>query len=340
MEKQPTPPASDSQADVRLNQLAAWLAEVLNAPAPKLVPASSDASFRRYFRIQHQGESLIVMDAPPDKEDSRPFVAVAELLQQAGLHGPKVLAHNLQAGFLLLTDLGKQLYIDALQSRDPGPLMHDAIQALVTWQQASRPGVLPEYDAALLQRELDLFPDWYVTRHLGKPLSDAQQASWQSVCDRLVASALQQPQVFVHRDYMPRNLMVCEPNPGIIDFQDAVYGPIAYDVLSLFKDAFLSWPQEQVDAWRAQYHAQATQAGLPVGSAADFKRAFDFIGVQRHLKVLGIFARINYRDGKAHYLGDTPRFIRYIREVLPLYPELAALATLFDELGLQSDTVV
>lgn len=320
--------------DARLADLKTWVAKALKTENYGLEVASADASFRRYFRVEHAGQTLIVMDAPPEKEDSTPFVAVAELLQQAGLHGPKVLASDLAQGFLLLTDLGNRLYIDALQQDDPQPLMQAAIEALVQWQGASQPGVLPPYDRALLQRELDLFPDWYVSRHLQRELTTQQRAAWDSVCELLIESALAQPQVYVHRDYMPRNLMVSHPNPGIIDFQDAVYGPIAYDVLSLFKDAFLSWPEEQVTAWRQQYHAAASAAGLPVGSAAQFERDFDWIGLHRHLKVLGIFARICHRDGKPHYLEDTPRFIRYVREVLPRYPELEPLQTLFDELGL------
>ena len=326
--------ASAVNTDPRLADINTWLAKTLKTDDYALEVASADASFRRYFRVKHAGQTLIVMDAPPEKEDSSPFVAVAELLQQAGLHGPKVLESDLEQGFLLLTDLGNRLYIDALQQDDPQPLMHDAIHALVQWQSASKSGVLPPYDRALLQRELDLFPDWYIARHLQLELSVQQRAAWDVICELLIESALAQPQVYVHRDYMPRNLMVSHPNPGIIDFQDAVYGPIAYDVLSLFKDAFLSWPAEQVSDWRQQYHAAASEAGLPVGDSAQFERDFDWIGLHRHLKVLGIFARICHRDGKPDYLADTPRFIRYVREVLPRYPELAPLQTLFDELGL------
>lgn len=326
----------------RIEALQRWLSTVLSQTELPLAPASSDASFRRYFRITPTGEpsaSLIVMDAPPEQEDCGPFVAVAGLLARAGLNAPQVLAADLEQGFLLLTDMGTTQYMDALQAQPAGPLMSDAIDALIQWQLASQPGVLPPYDAALLQRELALFPEWYVQRHLQVTLSPTQQTDWAHISTRLVDAALQQPQVYVHRDYMPRNLMVCEPNPGIIDFQDAVYGPIAYDVLSLFKDAFLSWPAEQVEAWRGEYHEKAQQAGLPVGDYDSFCRAFDWIGLQRHLKVLGIFARIRYRDGKPHYLEDAPRFIRYIREVLPQYPELGELQTLFDDLGLHAGGV-
>ncbi len=329
--------ANPKPDDPRLKALRLWLTEVLGTADYDLAPASSDASFRRYFRIALPDGSRIVMDAPPDKEDSSPFIRVADLLHEAGLHAPQVLASDLEQGFLLLTDLGNSLYIDVLREQNPDPLMEDALDALVQWQLASKPAVLPDYDAALLHRELALFPDWYVKHHLGREFSHAEQTQWQAVCERLVEAALAQPQVYVHRDFMPRNLMVSDPNPGIIDFQDAVLGPIAYDVLSLCKDAFLSWSAEKVDEWRQYYYQTAQLAGLPVGDAASFERAFDWIGLQRHLKVMGIFARICYRDGKPHYLGDVPRFIRYIREVLPKYPGLAALERLFDALGLDMD---
>ncbi len=207
-----------------------------------------------------------------------------------------------------------------------------AITALIRWQRASRPGVLPDYDAALLARELALFPDWYLARHLGVTLTGDDLSAWQSVCRTLVDAALAQPKVYVHRDYMPRNLMISEPNPGVLDHQDAVYGPIAYDPVCLFKDAFLSWPEARVDGWLRGYHAAALAAGLPLNADyAAFRRDADWIGAQRHLKVLGIFARINYRDGKPKYLADTPRFIRYVVDVATRYPELAPLAALFEK---------
>ena len=330
-EETTTPPVDDP----RLQALHSWLELELKGEPFELSPASADASFRRYFRVRQADDTCIVMDAPPEKEDSRPFIAVAALLEKAGLHGPQVLGSDLEQGFLRLTDLGSRQYMDALREADPEPLMQDAMQALVQWQLSSQADVLPPYDAALLQRELDLFPDWYIGRHLNRELTPDQRAAWQRACDRLVQSALAQPLVYVHRDYMPRNLMVSVPNPGIIDFQDAVYGPIAYDVLSLFKDAFISWPAEQVGHWRRSYHRAATAAGLPVGSADEFEQMFDWIGLQRHLKVLGIFARIRYRDGKPHYLQDAPRFIRYIREILPKYPQLMDLQVLFDDFGLE-----
>lgn len=323
-------------SDSRLQALSQWLHGHLGDAMGPLQPASSDASFRRYFRVQHGSTSYIAMDAPPPQEDCAPFVKVAQLLQQAGLHGPKVLQQDLQRGFLLLTDLGGQTFLQAMAAgHDPEPLMHAAIQALVQWQQASRAGELPDYDAALLQRELDLFPEWYIGRHLGRELSDEQGVLWQTSCQLLVAAALAQPRVWVHRDYMPRNLMLSQPNPGILDFQDAVMGPLTYDVISLFKDAFWSWPEARVDAWLKEYHSSALAAGLPVPAQwSQFRRACDWMGLQRHLKVLGIFARINYRDGKPQYLQDTPRFLNYVAAIVPRYPELAPLARLLRSLEL------
>lgn len=322
-------------ADHRLVALTQWVRKVLAPDCSQPVPASADASFRRYFRVTHAGRSYVVMDAPPAQEDCRPFIKVAGLLHAAGLNAPRILAQDLAQGFLLLSDMGNRLYLRELPAGDADTLMTDAIDALIRWQLASRPGELPAYDDALLRRELALFPDWYVARHLRADWTPGLQADWALGCDLLVQSALAQTRVYVHRDYMPRNLMLTEPNPGILDFQDAVEGPITYDVVSLFKDAFLSWPAERIDIWRQRYWSQAREAGLPLPDYTLFCREFDWMGVQRHLKVLGIFARINYRDGKPHYLADTPRFIRYVREVLPRYPELAPLVRVFDGLGLQ-----
>jgi aminoglycoside/choline kinase family phosphotransferase len=246
-----------------------------------------------------------------------------------------VLAQDLTRGYLLLSDLGRQTFLHVLTDENAEGYFADAIAALVQWQRASREGVLPPYDAALLERELALFPDWYVGRHLGRTLDATQQSDWEAGCRLLIDSALAQARVYVHRDYMPRNLTVSQPSPGVLDFQDAVYGPISYDVVSLFKDAFRSWPESRVEAWRDRYWQAARVAGLPVpADHARFVRDFDFMGLQRHLKVLGIFARINYRDGKPHYLADTPRFIAYVRTVAARYPELAPLVRLFDSLGL------
>ncbi len=279
------------------------------------------------------------MDAPPEREDCRPFLKVGALLLDAGVNVPQVVAQDLDQGFLLLTDLGRQTYLDVINEANADALFAPAIAALIRWQRASKPGVLPDYDAALLARELALFPDWYLARHLGIRLSGADLADWNTVCERLIAAALAQPKVYVHRDYMPRNLMLSAPAPdvqvGVLDHQDAVHGPIAYDPICLFKDAFLSWPEARVDGWLRQYHAAGSAAGLPLSpDYAAFRRDADWIGAQRHLKVLGIFARINYRDGKPKYLADTPRFIRYVIDVARRYPELAPLAGLFERLVL------
>ena len=320
----------------RLEQLHAWIEARRPGKSFELTPASSDASFRRYFRARFgDGETLIAMDAPPVHEDCRPFVHVAGLLAQAGLHAPQVLAQDIEQGFLLLTDLGSTTYLAAL-NEDRGRacrLFEHATAALVCWQRASRPGELPPYDAALLRRELDLFPDWYVARHLGVALTAAQRDVLERTFALIIASNLAQPKVFVHRDYMPRNLMVCEPNPGILDFQDAVYGPITYDVASLFRDAFISWDEEAVLDWTVRYWEKARREGLPVDpDFGAFYRDLEWMGLQRHLKVLGIFARLRYRDGKSGYLEDTPRFVDYVRAVAGRYRDLGPLLMLFDEL--------
>jgi hypothetical protein len=320
----------------RLELLETWLAEQLGGAPYTLSPASADASFRRYFRIRPDDPAtptLIAMDAPPDKEDSAPFVHVAKLMADAGLNVPRIHAQDLARGFLLLTDLGDRVYIDELDGDNADALFRDAIDALVRWQLATRPGMLPAYDEALLRRELALFPDWYVARHLGIELSASQQQTLEAAFDAIVGSNHAQPKVYVHRDFMPRNLMIAEPNPGILDFQDAVIGPIAYDVVSLFKDAFISWEEERVLDWTIRYWEKARIAQLPVAADfSEFYRDFEWMGLQRHLKVLGIFARINYRDGKPRYLADTPRFIAYVRAVCARYAALMPLARLLDEL--------
>lgn len=327
--------ASASNPDPRAQQAYDWALQQLRLSSAPFAPASADASFRRYFRLVDGPSSWVLMDAPPEKEDCAPFIHVAGLMEQAGLHGPRVLAQDLERGFLLLTDLGRQTFLQVIDEHNADALFDAAIEALIRWQQATRPGVLPPYDEALLRRELALFPDWYVARHLQRPLAAAQLQALAEVDTLLVRSALAQPRVYVHRDYMPRNLMVSDPNPGILDFQDAVEGPISYDVVSLFKDAFLSWPETRVRGWAAQYWQRGRAAGLPLPATfEDFLRDFEWMGLQRHLKVIGIFARINYRDGKPHYLADVPRFIRYVRDVAGRYPELHPLLGLFDELGM------
>jgi len=326
----------------RQQELTAWVAGALKVPAPVLASASADASFRRYFRTSAAGRSYIVMDAPPPQEDCRPFVRIAGLMRDAGVHVPRILAEDLARGFLLLEDLGDRTYLDVFKAStaDAGRLFGEALAALVLWQKASRPGVLPAYDRALLHRELMLYPDWYVARHLKLELSALEAVTLQDAFRLLEDSALGQPQVYVHRDYMPRNLMLSDPNPGVLDFQDAVYGPLTYDVASLFKDAFLSWPEEQATAWRRLYRERALETGLPVPDLAEFERACDWMGMQRHLKVMGIFARINYRDGKPHYLKDTPRFLTYIRETGRRYKEFTPLLRLMDSLEKRAQDIV
>jgi hypothetical protein len=325
-----------STPDPRLQQLQRWLTSLpsqLRLAPDSLRPASADASFRRYFRLDAANATLVAMDAPPDREDSRPFVHVARLLHAAGLNAPRIVAQDLAQGFLLLTDLGTATYLNALNAGNADQLFTDAIDALIRWQRASRADQLPPYDETLLRRELALFPDWYIARHLQRTLTSSQQQALEDAFRAILDACLAQPRVYVHRDYMPRNLMVSEPNPGVLDFQDAVFGPITYDVVSLFRDAFISWDEERVLDWTIRYWEQARRAQLPVGrDFSEFWRAFEWMGLQRHLKVLGIFARINYRDGKPHYLADTPRFVAYVRGVTHRYVALAPLARLIDEL--------
>ncbi|MGQ0509726.1 MAG: aminoglycoside phosphotransferase family protein [Betaproteobacteria bacterium] len=327
--------------DSRLAALERWVDAQLRSQGRDsrfaLAPASADASFRRYFRAElGVGGSFIVMDAPPATEDCAPFVRVAGLLRAAGVNAPEVIAEDLSQGFLMLTDLGRVTYLDALQgdagARAPA-LFRDAIDTLLRWQLATRAGELPPYDESLLRRETSLFPEWYAARHLGRPLSPAQSDAFSLVEGELLRSALAQGRVYVHRDYMPRNLMVAEPNPGVLDFQDAVEGPVSYDMVSLMRDAFISWEEEQVLDWTARYWEKARRAGLPVeADFAEFWRGFEWMGLQRHLKVLGIFARLAYRDGKPAYLEDTPRFVSYAGAVARRYRVLAPLAKLLDEL--------
>lgn len=312
-----------------------WALSRLGWEEGQFTPASEDASFRRYFRLQQGAGSWVVMDAPPAREDCRPFIAVTTLMQRAGVHVPQILAEDLDRGFLLLADLGRQTFLPVLDEGSADALFTAALEALIRWQQATQEGVLPRYDEALLRRELALFPDWFVARHLGRSFDAQESRLWASICDVLVSSACAQPQVFVHRDFMPRNLMVSEPLPGVLDYQDAVLGPVTYDVISLFKDAFLSWPQSRVDGWLRQYWERAREVGLPVMSAFEaFALAAERMGSQRHLKVLGIFARIRYRDGKPRYLDDAPRFVGYLRDRCRVDPVMAPLGELFDRLGL------
>ena len=311
-----------------------WLTRQLPGKTFSLAPASADASFRRYFRVTLADTSLIVMDAPPEQEDCRPFIHVAGLMANAGLNVPAVLAQDLALGFLLLSDLGSTTYLAALNDDNADGLFSDAIDALIRWQLASREGVLPPYDEGLLRRELDLFPDWYVRRHLGIELDTLQRESLEAVFRLVLSNNLAQPCTFVHRDYMPRNLMLTERNPGVLDFQDAVYGPVTYDVACLFKDAFVSWEEKRVLDWTIRYWERARRAGLPVNSDfGEFYRDCEWMGLQRHLKVLGIFARICHRDGKPAYIKDSPRFVSYVRAVAGRYAPLAPLLRLLDQLA-------
>lgn len=331
------------QQDQRLLELSAWLEPQLaelferrgwgDVPPAALIPASSDASFRRYFRWEAEGRSLVVMDAPPPQEDCRPFVKVAGLLAEAGLNVPEIPAQDLERGFLLLGDLGRQTYLDVIDEDNADALFDDAIRALIALQQLPVSSPLPAYDEALLRRELQLFPEWYVQRHLGHSFTRAEQQVWERTCQLLIDSALKQPRVLVHRDYMPRNLMLSTPNPGVLDFQDAVIGPVTYDITSLFKDAFLSWSEARVQGWLRQYWDAARAAGIPLqDNFEDFQHASDLMGLQRHLKVIGIFARICHRDGRPRYLADVPRFFAYIDSVTARRPELAELKTLLQGL--------
>lgn len=320
-----------------------WLARVAPAHGLRpgtLRPASADASFRRYLRIDGAAGTFIVMDAPPEREDSAPFVKVAALMQEAGLLVPRVLDWDAPQGFMLLDDLGHQTMIEVVDAQQPQAnqgLYLRAIDALVTWQLASRPGVLPPYDAALLERELALFPDWYLKQHRQVELTEKQAATLQQQFQLIVQRNLAAPSVYVHRDFMPRNLMIPhdagEPRLGVLDFQDAVYGPITYDIACLLRDAFLSWDEEFVLDITVRYWEKARKAGLPVGEDfGEFYRGVEWMGLQRHLKVAGIFARLTLRDGKPKYLADAPRFIAYIRAATHRYRELGHLAKLVDEI--------
>jgi aminoglycoside/choline kinase family phosphotransferase len=329
-----TPAPAD---DLRLPELNKWLAS-LPAPALKLDtlrPASSDASFRRYFRIDGaDGATFIAMDAPPPQEDVRPFIKVAGIFGETGVSVPAILAQDIEQGFLLLSDLGSTTYLQLLTPDNAHKLYIDAIDALVHLQIHSKPAVLPEYDRTLLLRELMLFPEWYVGKHLGLTMTEKQTTTLNQVFELLLANNLAQAQVYVHRDYHSRNLMVLtQGNPGILDFQDAVFGPITYDLASLLRDAYIQWDEEIVLDWAIRYWERAKRAGLPVNPDIDaFYRDFEFMGLQRHLKILGIFARLYHRDGKDAYLKDLPLVMEYTRKVAYRYKELAPLVKLLDEL--------
>ncbi len=328
--------------DSRLEGLKRWLAAVLDVTDYELQPASVDASFRRYFRVRTAGATHIVMDAPPDRQDLRPFLAVAARLRELGLHVPEVLDQDLGAGYLLLTDLGERTYLQALNPSTVERLYGDALGALVVLQAGiyTDAGLLPEYDEALLRRELEIFREWYLGHHLGVTLAAAQQQALEAAFNILVGAALDQPRVWVHRDYHSRNLMVtARNNPGILDFQDAVVGPVTYDLVSLLRDCYIAWPRDQVIDRAKGYYELARQSGLPVGEDEErFLRWFDLMGVQRHLKAAGIFARLHHRDGKPGYLADIPRTLGYVLEVSARYPELAGLYQLLGALPIEGLT--
>ena len=326
------PDASDS----RLAALTQWVVETLGFTDSRIEPASADASFRRYFRLTRGADTYIIMDAPPDKEDVAPFVSVARMLAGMSLNVPIVLAREAHQGFLLLSDLGSRQYLDELKAmREVDRLYADALTALLTLQTAGDAAArqLPQYDRALLLREMELLPEWFLVKHLGVAVGDAERALLNRLFDALVSSALAQPAVFVHRDYHSRNLLLCaERNPGILDFQDAVYGPVTYDAVSLLKDCYIAWPQARVREWLLGYREQLAAAGFALhGDAADFVRWFDLMGLQRHIKVLGIFARLYYRDGKRGYLDDLPRVLDYVRATAQAYPETAEFAAFVTE---------
>lgn len=319
--------------DKRLQQLEQWLT-TLGYADYQIETASADASFRRYFRVREGGESFIVMDAPPAQEDTRPFIRVAELLGEAGLHVPQIRARDIEQGFLLLSDLGDRLYLSVLDAGSVDELYGDALVALLNLQQHTVPDWLPAYDESQLMREMALFADWYLQRHLGLDLTTRQQDILQHSFQHLAAVALEQPRVIVHRDYHSRNLMIAEPNPGVIDFQDAMHGPITYDLVSLLRDCYIAWPREQVEQWVAGYYQQLRDVRLLDASInfEAFLRWFDLMGIQRHLKASGIFARLNYRDAKPGYLADIPRTLGYVFEVAKDYAELAVFVDLLETL--------
>jgi hypothetical protein len=322
----------------RQQQLTQWLHSLFHDTNFTLAPASADASFRRYFRATFtDGSTRVVMDAPPQHEDCRPFLHIGKLFEDAGTHVPHVYAQDLEQGFLLLADLGDTTYLQALNKDNTQQLYGAATDALIKIQLASKENELPPYDEALLLREMNLFPEWYISRHLNVQLTDKQSAKLKTVFQRILANNLAQPCVYVHRDYHSRNLMLTEPNPGILDFQDAVYGPITYDLASLFKDAYIKWDEERVMDWLIRYWDKARKAGLPVREDfGEFYRDYEWMGVQRHIKVLGIFARLCHRDGKDAYLKDMPLVFEYLHKACARYVDLKPLQVLLEELHPQA----
>lgn len=334
-ENNSTNKADDSQNDLRLELIRQWLVSDCSLSDFAIEVASADASFRRYFRVRlnnTQSQSYIVMDAPPDKEDCAPFIHIARLLEQCGVHAPHIYQYDATQGFMLLSDLGNRAYLDQLNPHTVDALYGDAISAIVRMQQIS--AELPAYDETLLRTEMSLFSDWYLARHLQLELTPAQQSVLDNTFSLLVDNALKQPQVFVHRDYHSRNLMITdENNPGVIDFQDAVVGAASYDLVSLIKDCYIAWPRHKQLQWIEQYLAQT-----PLQLDKDvFIKQLDLMGLQRHIKVCGIFARLNYRDGKPGYLADIPRTLAYVFDTCQRYDELNEFVALLGELGIRAD---
>ena len=329
--------------DLRLALLIDWITGLTSFQLQKdsLRPASADASFRRYFRISDaNGLSYILMDAPPPQEDVRPFIQVAELLAATGVTVPTIFASHIDHGFLLLSDLGTVMYSHVLSNAEDSAaqktahqLYLDAIDSLIRIQCCEQAELLPEYDRATLHRELLLFPEWYINKHLGATLTPAQQTSLDTVFEHILSNTLAQPQVAVHRDYHSRNLMVMQQgNPGILDFQGAMFGPLTYDLVSLLRDAYIEWNEEQVLDWAIRYWERARNAGLAISSFDNFYRDFEFMGLQRHLKILGIFCRLNYRDGKDSYMADLPLVVSDVRKTAQRYNTLIPLLRILDEL--------
>jgi len=331
--------------DSRLNTLRNWLKGLeasWKLDLPTLAPASADASFRRYFRIQSQNPdfgTFIVMDAPPQHEPLDAFIKVDLLLGEAGLNVPKILEKDFEQGFLLLSDLGNKTYLSELNDDTANHLYKNATHALVQMQLASKPDVLPNYDEALLQRELDLFPEWYLKKHLHIELSEIQDLQLKQAFALIIENNLSQSKVYVHRDFHSRNLMVTEQNnPGVLDFQDAVYGPITYDASSLWKDAYIAWPEENVIDWVIKFWEEGRRTGLPMPTDfGQFYRDFEWMGLQRHLKVLGIFARLFHRDGKDGYLNDIPLVLNYAIATANRYIELKPLARILESTRLNGN---
>ncbi len=317
-----------TEGDARQSALCTWLRGV-GYRIDDIRLASGDASFRRYFRVLSDDTSYIAMDAPPEHEDCYPFATVADLLASRDIHVPLVLAHNLNDGFLLLDDLGSRHYLDALDADNAQRLYGDALDCLFTLHSEVDHHLLPRYDDKLLYGEMQLFVDWYLLRHCGIKLERADREVLAQTFELLVDNALQQPRTFVHRDFHSRNLMVTEQrNPGVLDFQDAVSGPLTYDLVSLLRDCYIGWPQGQVATWAAGYHARLVDSGLCEADLETFARWFDLMGMQRHLKAIGIFTRLSYRDGKHGYMRDIPRTYQYIADLYPHYPELSRFAEL------------